>query len=123
MMKKTLSVAVVALMIVSLLMLAGCGGGSSTADLSDSKYLGDWKCMSMEFMDESEGMEDAEWIITFNDDGTGISKEPEEGETTFTWEPTSDGLKTNGDLKLTFKDSGDNISTKVIGVELIFEKQ
>ena len=43
--------------------------------------------------------------------------------TDFSWEPTDGGFKTTGDVKLKFKDDGDNITAKVIGVNLTFEKQ
>ena len=41
----------------------------------------------------------------------------------FTWELTKDGFKTKGDDKLTFKDDGDKITTKLMGVNIGFEKQ
>ena len=55
-------------------------------------------------------------------DGTGEIVD-EEGTSKVTWELTSNGFKTKGDTKLTFTDDGDRIKTKVIGVDLIFEKQ
>ena len=122
-MKRIISIAVVLLMIMSVLLLAGCGGSGSgsSADLSDSKYVGVWKATNMELKDDSEAL-DTEWVLTLNGDGTGQFVSEEET-SNITWELTSDGFKTKGDTKLTFKDDGDNIKTKIIGVDLIFEKQ
>ena len=121
-MKRTLSIAVALLMVLSVFLLAGCGGsGGSSADLSDSKYVGTWKATTMALKDETEPLE-GEWILTLNADGTGQFVSEEET-SNITWELTSDGFKTKGDTKLTFKDDGDNIKSKVIGVDLIFEKQ
>ena len=120
-MKRTISIVVVLLMLLSVLLLAGCGGSGSSADLSDSKYVGTWKATTMELKDESEALGD-EWILTLKEDGTGQFVDSESTQN-ITWELTSDGFKTKGDTKLTFKDDGDNIKTKIIGVDLIFEKQ
>jgi hypothetical protein len=115
-------------MVVSALTLTACGGGgSSDQDLSDSKYVGTWKSVSFELMDESESPEEGEEIfMTLNGDGTGTMTGTSEGEeetSDFTWEPTSNGFKTKGDLKLKFTDDGDKIKATVIGVDMIFEKQ
>ncbi|WP_027868537.1 hypothetical protein [Eubacterium sp. AB3007] len=127
-MKKLMTLAVAAIMVVSALTLTACGGGgSSDQDLSDSKYVGTWKSVSFELMDESESPEEGEEIfMTLNGDGTGTMTGTSEGEeetSDFTWEPTSNGFKTKGDLKLKFTDDGDKIKATVIGVDMIFEKQ
>ena len=57
-----------------------------------------------------------------NADGTGQSISEEEDAENFTWEPTKDGFKTKGDIKLTFTDDGDNIKTKILGANVIFVK-
>lgn len=119
-MKKFMTIALIAIMALSALALVGCGG-SSDSDLSDSKYVGTWAVDDMSFADETETL-DTEWTLTINGDGTGISES--EGEVSeFTWEPTNNGFKTKGDVELKFKDDGDNITTKVIGVTLTFIKQ
>ncbi len=119
-MKKFISSLIIAVMVVSVLALTACGGGSSE-DLSDSKYVGTWKATAMEAFDESEAPE-GDWILTINGDGTGtLSAEDEESN--FTWSPTDDGFKTKGDMKLTFKDDGDKIKASIIGVDLVFERQ
>ena len=127
-MKKLMTLAVAAIMVVSALTLTACGGGgSSDQNLSDSKYVGTWKSVSFELMDESESPEEGEEIfMTLNGDGTGTMTGTSEGEeetSDFTWEPTSNGFKTKGDLKLKFTDDGDKIKATVIGVDMIFEKQ
>ena len=120
-MKRTVSIAVVMLMILSALLLAGCGGSSSSADLSDSKYVGTWKVSSIALNEESENL-DENWVLTLKEDGTGqLTSEEETSD--FTWELTDTGFKTKGDVKLKFTDDGDKIKAKIIGVDLIFEKQ
>ena len=119
-MKKYISILIVSVMVLSALALTACGGGSE--DLSDSKYVGTWKASSMELMDESEALE-SDMILTINGDGTGTLSSEGEEDSNFTWSPTSDGFKTKGDMKLKFKDDGDNIKATIIGVDLVFEKQ
>ena len=108
-----------ALMVLSALVLAACGGSSK--DYSDSKYVGTWKITKIEALDETESF-DEDWEITLNADGSGQSV-TKEGTDDFSWEPTDKGFKTSGALKLTFTDDGDAIRTKVIGVDLVFERQ
>lgn len=124
-MKKFVAIAVSIIMVFSVLALTACGGGGSSEDLSDSKYVGTWKGVEMTVADESEEFQD-DIILTINGDGTGTLVGSEEGateESSFTWEPTSDGFKTKGDVKMTFKDDGDKITSKIIGVTMVFEKQ
>jgi uncharacterized lipoprotein YehR (DUF1307 family) len=124
-MKKFVAISVSIIMVFSVLALTACGGGGSSEDLSDSKYVGTWKGVEMTVADESEEFQD-DIILTINGDGTGTLVGSEEGETeesSFTWEPTSDGFKTKGDVKMTFKDDGDKITSKIIGVTMVFEKQ
>jgi uncharacterized lipoprotein YehR (DUF1307 family) len=124
-MKKFVAISVSIIMVFSVLALTACGGGGSSEDLSDSKYVGTWKGVEMAVADESEEFQD-DIILTINGDGTGTLVGSEEGETeesSFTWEPTSDGFKTKGDVKMTFKDDGDKITSKIIGVTMVFEKQ
>ncbi len=119
-MKRRMSIALVLLLVMSALLLAGCGGGSST-DLSDSKYVGTWKATTLELMDESSAL-GSDFTLTLNGDGTGQYASDEEI-TDITWELTDNGFRTKGDTKLKFTDDGDNIKTKILGVNLIFEKQ
>lgn len=119
-MKKVISIAVVLIMMFSTVALTACGGGGSE-DLSDSKYVGTWKAVSLGLGEDTDEVSD-ETILTINGDGTG-TLEGGGDVSEFTWEPTSDGFKTKGDTKLTFKDNGDKIVAKVVGVELTFEKQ
>lgn len=115
-MKKFVAIAVSIIMVFSVLALTACGGGGSSEDLSDSKYVGTWEGVEMTVADESEEFQD-DIILTINGDGTGTLVGSEEGETeesSFTWEPTSDGFKTKGDVKMTFKDDGDKITSKLL---------
>ena len=127
-MKRLTFIALVSVMILSAFVLVSCGGGgggseaSGDADYSDSKYVGTWKAVSMSIGDESEAP-DGDWILTVNADGTGTLDDGEEAPSPFTWTPVEGGFKTKGDVKVTFKDKGDQIVANVIGVDLTFEKQ
>ncbi len=116
---KKLTIAAVAVLVVALLALAACSSGSK--DLSNSKYVGTWKATELS-LGENTGALEEEWTITLKGDGSGTSVGPDSNES-FTWEPTSNGFKTKGDIKLTFVDDGDNIKTKVIGVDIHFVRQ
>ena len=127
-MKKTIIILAFAMAAMFCALLAGCGSsGGDGADLSDSKYVGTWKAVNMSLEDESEDFGEGQWTITLNDDGTGtcvaVDEEGVEETTTFTWEPTDEGFKTKGDMKLKFTDDGEQIHAKMFGVSLNFEKQ
>ena len=119
-MRKRIGLMLCMALLVCSFALAGCGGGGSE-DLSDSKYVGTWKCTGMELKDESEEL-DYDYTLTLNADGTGQFAGGGES-SDITWSLTDDGFKTKGDAKLTFRDDGDRIRAKVIGVDLVFEKQ
>ena len=133
-MKKIITFAAIAVMVLSVFALTACGGGSSSsgdaagsaaagsaAGSATSKYVGSWKAADVILGDESEALGD-EFVMTLNEDGTGELVGG--GETaTFTWEEIGDGFKTKGDMKTTFKDDGDNIVTSLFGVSLTFERQ
>lgn len=68
--------------------------------------------------DVAEEFEDG-WTIVLNADGTGQTTSGDDT-SNFTWEPTSDGFKTRGDMKATFTDEGDGIKTSIFGVEVVF---
>ena len=102
--------------------LAACGGGGSSEDLSDSKYVGTWKAMTVSVGDES-GDVDTEALLIINGDGTGTLTSDGE-ESSFTWKPVDGGFKTKGDVKMTFKEDGDNtIKATILGASLVFERQ
>lgn len=121
-MKKTMIILAVAMTAMLGILLTGCGssGGDST-DLSDSKYVGTWKAVSMSMGDEEEAYTD-ECIMTLEGDGSGTLTDGEET-SDFNWEPTDKGFKTTGDMKMKFVDNGDTISGKILGANLNFEKQ
>ena len=120
-MKKIISMSIIMIMLLSVLLLTGCGGGSS-ADLSDSKYVGTWKAAAIAVSDESENL-DENWVLTLKEDGTGqLTSEEETSD--FTWQLTDNGFKTKGDVNVKFTDDGDNrIKGKILIADLIFEKQ
>lgn len=119
-MKKLISIALAAIMVMSVFALTACGGGDSK-DYSDSKYVGVWAPSSVSVAGESGEMED-DSLMVVNADGTGTLTSGDEV-SNFTWEPTDSGFKTKGDVKATFKDDGDNIKADMFGIELIFVRQ
>ena len=118
-MKRKMSVLLCVIIAVLSVALTACGGDKQ--DLSDSKYVGTWKATTIALKDETGELE-GNYTLTLNGDGTGQFVDDEET-TNITWQLTSNGFKTKGDTKLTFTDEGDNIKTKIIGVDLIFERQ
>lgn len=129
-MKKKL-VMLLGVMAVLTLVFASCGGSgggsSSSEDLADSKYVGVWEMKEMALGDEtSEDVQERSYKLTLNADGTGtfagVNDEGEEEVSDITWSLTSDGFKTDGGAKMTFTEDGDNIKSKILGVDLIFAK-
>ena len=123
-MKKKLAILLSLAMILTFA-LAACGGGSSNGDVADSRYVGTWTTDSLSFAGESEELPDS-FTLILNDDGTGtfsgVDEDGDEEVSNLTWSLTSDGFKTAGDAKMTFKDDGDAIVTKILGAELRFVK-
>ena len=123
-MKKKLAILLSLAMILTFA-LAACGGGSSNGDVADSRYVGTWTTDSLSFAGESEELPDS-FTLILNDDGTGtfsgVDEDGNEEVSNLTWSLTSDGFKTAGDAKMTFKDDGDAIVTKILGAELRFVK-
>ncbi|MBR3124694.1 MAG: hypothetical protein IKF42_04585 [Mogibacterium sp.] len=121
-MKKKIAILLSVAMVLTFA-LAACGGGSSSEDLSDSKYVGTWAADSLSFAGES-GELDNTYTLNLNADGTGtfngVDEDGNDDVSNFTWSLTSDGFKTKGDAKMTFKDDGDAIVTKILGAELRF---
>ena len=120
-MKRFISIALISIMILSALAFTACGGGGSDADLSDSKYVGTWKAQSINVGDDSSEIED-KYLLIINADGTGTMT-GDDGLNEFTWTPIDGGFKTKGDMKVTFKDDGDNIKARILIADLIFVKQ
>lgn len=121
-MKKLISIMIISVMVLSVLALTACGGGGSSEDLSDSKYVGTWKAAAVAIGDDSEEMT-GEYFLVVNGDGTGTLTGDEGEESSFTWQLIDGGFKTKGDVKMTLKDDGDNIKTSLFGIDLIFERQ
>ena len=115
-MKKIISLLCAAAVLLTL--LTACGGSK---DLSQSKYLGTWKAVTVGFKDEVEDFDD-EFLVTLNPDGS--ASVVSEGETSnCTWSETGSGFKLKGDTKLTFKDDGDGVAYTLMGAKIHFEKQ
>jgi hypothetical protein len=123
-MKKKLAI-LLSLAMVLTFALAACGGGGGNGDVADSKYVGTWKPDKLSFAGESEDIGD-DFTLTLSADGTGtfnsVDEDGNEEVSNITWSLTSDGFKTQGDAKMTFKDDGDAIVTKILGAELRFVK-
>ena len=122
-MKKKIAI-LISLAMVLTFALAACGGGGGE-DLSDSKYVGSWVAKSLSIGDESGDIGDeGVFTLTLNGDGTGtfvsVEADGTEEVSNITWSLTSDGFKTSGDMKMTFKDDGDNIKANIFGVDLHF---
>ena len=119
-MKKRI-ISVFCLVLIACTILAACGKKSSQ-DLSNSKYLGTWKAVSISFKGLSDAYED-ECYLTLNPDGTAVFYMEGEDESRCTWQETGSGVKLSGDSKMTFTDAGDALILKLAGSELRFELQ
>ena len=120
-MKKRMVIILSVLLVLSALALSACGESGSSADLSDSKYVGTWKASGVTLGGESENFED-EIVMTLKEDGTGTLSSGSDT-STFNWKIVDNGFKTSGDVKMTFKDDGENIKTSIFGVDLSFVRQ
>lgn len=120
-MRKSISILLAVMLVISTLALTACGGGNKEVDLSDSKYIGTWKTSGISIGDDSEALEE-EYVLEIKEDGTGTLGSGDEV-SEFTWSPVKGGFKTKGDVNATFKDDGDKIKAKVFIAELVFEKQ
>lgn len=120
-MKKKIAI-LLSLAMVLTFALAACGGGGG-GDVADSRYVGTWVTEELSFAGESEALEN-DFTLELKADGTGtFSGTDEDGNeevSNLTWSLTGDGFKTAGDAKMTFKDDGDAIVTKILGAELHF---
>ena len=94
------------------------------ADLSNSKYVGTWKGVSITLLGRTEPLE-VENILTLKEDGTAIYITPENNDIrAYIWKETSYGVFLDGksDLKLT--DEEGMLKTKLFGfVTLNFVKE
>ena len=126
-MKKRIITALCLLLAVSCFVLVGCGSSSSSnssgepQDLTNSKYLGTWKAVSLAMGDKS-GTFDQEMLLVLNADGTAMFTSEGENDAC-KWQETSDGIKLTDGVSMEFKADGDAMTTNVLGAELRFEKQ
>ena len=127
-MKKLLALLCCVAVAVSCMLLTSCGG-SGSADLSDSEYVGTWVAQTIDAFGDEETTEDVGEVfeggmtLVVNGDGTLVADFGDDEPINATWEETSDGFKTKGDMKMTFKDDGDNIKARILIADLIFVKQ
>ena len=126
-MKKTLALFCCAAIAVSCMLLASCGG--STADLSDSEYVGTWVAQTIDAFGQEETTEDVSealdttMTMTLNGDGTLVADFGDDEPLNATWTETSNGFKTKGDIKLTFKNEEGGVTTNIVGANIHFVKQ
>ena len=130
-MKKLFMILCVMVMSLAFVSLTGCGGSDSgdagEAPAADSPYIGSWIATSAEFNDEevdlAEALEEGDYIIVLNEDGTASSSYGDEN-TTGNWTVTDNGVKLRGDdMKMDLVDEGDGtVSTEIFGFKMYFEK-
>ena len=107
------------LCLTMVLCLAGCG---EKKDVSSSKYIGTWKTNSVSLGDK-EGELDTEITLVLNGDGTAVFSSSDGDATNCTWVETSKGFKLKGDVKLTFKEDGDQVKATILGATMAFDRQ
>lgn len=119
--RKTGILGILLILVVSVCMLAGCGG-------KKSEWAGEWKCTNVVFLEQEMTAEEAGLEMTLNikDDGTGkfIMADQEED---LTWEKTEEGVTIKvkeeageTELKGTMKDG--NLHVDLYGIDCTFEK-
>ena len=120
-MKRKTAILMAAILAMSCFVLTACG----QKDLSNSKYLGNWKAVRASFNDTEATVEEVlggEFVMELKGDGTAnVTMAGEEMKAE--WKETGDGIKFSGDLKLSFKDQDGVLDTSVIGVHFYLEKQ
>ena len=113
-------VSVLCLLLIAGMVLCACGK-SGSQDVSNSKYIGSWKAVTISFKDLTDDYTD-ECTLTLNGDGTAVFFIEGE-ETRCGWEETGSGLKLTGESKMSFTADGDALLFKIAGSELRFERQ
>ncbi len=113
-------ISVLFLILAACMILTACGK-NEPKDLSGSKYLGTWRAATMTLKDEVGEFEEETFLI-LNADGTAKFTSKDEV-TECKWEETKDGFKLKDGAKMTFTDDGDGIKSKILGVELHFERE
>ena len=123
-MKKMKKVLTLVMCVITVLAIAaGCGSSSKYAD---SKYTGEWKATTGEYMGIEIAMSDVfdtDVILTL--DASGEASFTADGETqTGTWEETDDGVVLDGydEIEVTSSEDG-QLTIDYSGVTINFEKQ
>ena len=124
-MKKFMSVLCSFMLVMTCFVLVGCK--KENKDVANSKYIGTWKAVSAEAFGQKvsaeEVFEGKEVLLELKGDGTGTFDDPEGTNNTFTWVELEDGVKTSGDVNMTFTDTDGQLVGEVITVKLFFERQ
>ena len=132
-MKKKAAILISILMVMTFA-FAACGGGGSSAPAGESpdsgeasgessdgsKYVGVWQTGEIIIVGETDAISGTP-TLTLNADGTGNFAD-DLTVRNFTWEPTKDGFKTEGDIDLDFRYDGDTITGKIMSAEMVFTK-
>ena len=95
------------------------------SDLANSKFVGTWKPVSIEFLG-NKGDFESESRLDLKADGTAIMSSPGETEderNAFIWKETDYGVFLDGkhDFKLKYKD--DTLYLKFLGVSIGYKKE
>ena len=91
------------------------------ADLSNSKYVGTWRAVSVSFLNQS-GEITADNAIEIKPDGTATQKDGD-GFRAYTWKETDYGVFLDGKSDLKLKDDGDGLKLTFLGVAIHYKKQ
>lgn len=123
-MKKRSILLIACMLLLSLVLLTGCGGGAKYAD---SEYLGEWKLSSgaVEGIEVDVSDMEEEFSVVFEDTGKAIFKSEGE-EQNCEWEPTDKGLILHvggKDGDFTFEKQEDaRLAFDFSGIKLFFTK-
>lgn len=124
-MKKFMSVLCSFMLIMTCFVMVGCKQGKK--DVSDSKYIGTWQAVNAEAFGQmvtaDEVFEGKDVLLVLNGDGTGTFADTEDKINKFTWVELDDGVKTEGDVNMTFTEKDGKLVGDVLMVKLFFEKQ
>ena len=123
-MKKTLSILLAVIIAAACFSMLGCSSG--TAEIpSDSPYIGAWKAVKAVALGEEtpieEVLEEGDYIITLNADGTATAVYGEN--VNCKWVITKEGVKLTEGTRLTLKSEDGYLMANLLGVKLYFEKQ
>lgn len=124
-MKKFMSILCSFMLIMTCCVLVGCK--KENKDVANSKYLGTWQAVNAEafgqIVSADEVFEGKEVVLVLKGDGTGTFTDTEDKNNTFTWVELEDGVKTEGDINMTFTEKDGQLVGDVLMVKLYLEKK